>query len=174
MEQRLLKFAQFIVLANLLLSVFVILDELLPPSHIYAKIMPVNSEDTRPLLIDDDGYSKMINLCETTNNSNTEKLINTFSMWVESSLYLKMSYSDKLIVYTTPIRKKPRFIKNFNSFDGVDFKSYIPPKEVRFFIIPLLILCISLVGLKIKTFEIKIPIVFFSVVMSFLLQWFLE
>jgi len=176
MEQRLLKFAQFIALANLLLSVFVILDELLPPSHIYAKIIPVNPEEVRTLSIDVNGYSKMIHLCETTDDSIPKELNNTFTMWVDPTLYLETSYSDKLIVYTTPIRKKPRFIKNSSSFDGVNFNydNYIPPKEVQFFIIPPLILFISLIGLRIKTFEIKIPIVFFSVVMSFLLQWILD
>lgn len=174
MEQRLLKFAQFIALANLLLSVFVILDELLPPSHIYAKIITVNPEESSSMSIDVNGYSKMIHLRETTNDSSPEELNNTFTMWVDPTLYLETSYSDKLIVYTTPIRKKPRFIENSSSFDGINFNSYIPPKEVRFFIIPLLILFISLLGLTIKTFEIKIPIVFFSVVMSFLLQWLLD
>ena len=174
MEQRLLKFAQFIALANLFLSVFVILDELLPPSHIYAKMTTVKLEEVNSMSIDFDGYSRLIHLRETTNDSIPEELNNMFTMWVDPSLNFETSYSDKLIVYTSPIRKKLRFIKKASSFDGVNFNGYIPPKEVRFFIIPLLILLMSLLGLKIKTFQIKIPIVFFSVVMSILLQWFLD
>ncbi len=176
MEQRILRFAQIIAIATAFLSILILLDEILPPSHIYGQIATREETISKPLTLSADGELYNVYISEINKDLSPKTDVNIFCMWVEQLSIKNLVPAEPLIVYTTPLLNKPRYIINESMINSMNYtiQSFTPNKDSRFFIIPFILLIISLASIKTKMFELKIGLVFFSIILSMAMQWFWE
>ncbi len=174
MEVKINRFVDLFLSFLIIISLVHIFDEVLPAKVSFYQIAENHKSlsFTEELKINKDlSFSLLVE-----DTSSLDEDLKVLLVEVDEGTYLRAKVGERAFVYFTPIYKKIRFCidESHPVLKGKNPLNFRFPLDIIHFIMPILILIMSLIGYKIPHFEFKFPLFLFASVFAIVLQWFLR
>ncbi len=173
MEFKINKLATYFAILFLIVATFHFAVELLPADCYQYKVL--NNQTSVQITDDYDiqDFNKNSIFVECLDSVPSElKLV---QVEVEEDVYFRLKEGDTLYLYFTPFKHDARAIldQHMPEYDSIsNHSNYHYPLQIEYFILPAVVILLSIIVALLKKFELKIALFMFDTIILMVLQWF--
>ncbi len=173
MEFKITKLATYFALLFLIIAIFHFTVELLPPHCYQYKVLNNQTSVKITDEYDIQDFNKNSIFVECLDS--VPKELKMVQVEVDEDVYFRLKEGDSVYLYFTPFKLDARAILDQHMPEYhtiIDPKKYQYSLQIENFILPVVVIFLSVIVCLLKKFEFKIALFMFDIIILMVLQWF--